>query len=58
VFDIGWVRLELGNGATRVIKLGPALENSRHSAIAEGSNARTGFVFALSEWRKNTLFTF
>ena len=58
VFDVGWVRLELGNGSRRVIRLGPPLENSRHSAIAEGSNARTSFVFALSEWRKNTLFTF
>ena len=58
VFDVGWVRLELGDGSSRIIRLGPPLENSRHSAIAEGSNARTGFVFALSEWRKNTMFTF
>ncbi|MDR2418446.1 MAG: DUF4340 domain-containing protein [Treponema sp.] len=58
VFDVGWVRLELGNGSNRVIRLGPPVENNRHSAIAEGGNARIGFVFALSEWRKNTLFTF
>jgi hypothetical protein len=58
VFDVAWVRLELGDGSSRVIRLGPPLENSRHSAIAEGSNARSGLVFALSEWRKNTLFTF
>jgi hypothetical protein len=57
-FDRAWVRLELGNGTSRVIRLGPALENNQYRASAEGAGARTGFVFALSEWRKNTLFSF
>jgi hypothetical protein len=53
----GWVRLELGDGNTREIKLAPAPEQeSRYHAIALGSGARSGFVFVLSEWRKNTLF--
>jgi hypothetical protein len=53
----GWVRLELGDGNTREIKLAPAPEQeNRYHAIAQGSGARSGFVFVMSEWRKNTLF--
>jgi hypothetical protein len=53
----GWVRLELGDGTTRDIRLSPTSgEENRYHAIALGSGARSGFVFVFSEWRKNTLF--
>ncbi|MDR3304204.1 MAG: DUF4340 domain-containing protein [Treponema sp.] len=55
--ETGWVRLELGDGNTRAIRFGPAPDAAnRYHAIAQGLGARNGFVFVLSEWRKNTLF--
>jgi hypothetical protein len=61
VFDQGRITIELGNGAVRVIRLGPAVESgggeegpvqTRRSAVVTGSP----YVYALAEWAITRLF--
>jgi hypothetical protein len=60
VFDQGSITMELGNGAVRVIRLGPVIESggeegptqTRRSAVVTGSP----YVYALAEWTINRLF--
>jgi hypothetical protein len=61
VFDQGRITMELGNGAVRVIRLGPTVESgggeegpvqTRRSAVVTGSP----YVYALAEWTINRLF--
>ncbi|MDR2798153.1 MAG: DUF4340 domain-containing protein [Treponema sp.] len=51
-FTQGRIVLELGNGLSRSISIGPALESNQRKAIVSD----TPFVYALAEWTLNRLF--
>lgn len=51
-FVQGRIILELGNGLSRSIRLGPALESKQRSGVVSD----TPFVYALAEWTVNRIF--
>ncbi|MDR0722828.1 MAG: DUF4340 domain-containing protein [Treponema sp.] len=51
-FVQGRIILELGNGLSRSIRIGPALESNQRSGVVSD----TPFVYALAEWTVNRLF--
>ncbi|MDR1986737.1 MAG: DUF4340 domain-containing protein [Treponema sp.] len=51
-FIQGRIVLELGNGLSRTIRIGPALESNQRKAIVSD----TPFVYALAEWTINRIF--
>lgn len=52
VFNEGRITLELGNGLTRTISIGPALESNRRNAVVSGG----AFVHALAGWTVERIF--
>jgi hypothetical protein len=51
-FIQGRIVLELGNGLSRSIRIGPGLEANQRSAVVSD----TPFVYALAEWTVNRIF--